>query len=64
MLKVGDEVIFKTGKGPIMLVTKENYPKSGSVLCKWWDEKIRNYTTRNFKEEELELHAEKEEEED
>ena len=62
MFKVGDKVVFKTGEGPIMVVTKEAHPKPGSVLCKWWDEQSREYKTRNFKEEELEPHAEKEKE--
>jgi len=59
--KVGDKVVFITGKGPVMVVTEENYPQAGSVLCKWWDEESREYKTRNFKEEELELYEEEEE---
>jgi len=63
MFKVGDKVVFKTGRGPVMLVTRVNYPDAtGRVLCKWWDKETRQYKTANFKEEELELHEEKEEE--
>ena len=62
MFRVGDEVMFKTGKGPIMVVTRIDYPKPGWVLCKWWDEKAGRFTRQTFQEGELEHHGEKGEE--
>lgn len=32
MFKVGEQVVFKTGYGPFMVVTKETHPEVGSVL--------------------------------
>ena len=61
MLKAGDKVIFKTERGPVMMVTRINHPQAGSVECKWWDKKTREYKIANFNEEELELYEEEEE---
>ena len=60
MFKVGDKVIFKTGKGPVMVVVKVNHLELGRVLCKWWNEETHQYKTKDFLEEELELYEEEE----
>lgn len=52
MFKVGDKVMHKSD-GPVMVVSKENHPKAGQVLCKWYDNQKRQFATQSFREEEL-----------
>lgn len=51
--KAGDLVKHKTGVGPKMAV--EGYDQAGSVMCKWYDTKKKEWKRETFVEEELQL---------
>lgn len=48
--KPGDEVQHLSG-GPKMVVTGDgNY---GGIVCRWWDEKLKDFKSENFEEVEI-----------